>query len=172
MWATGRHARQIHLAEPIRAMVRIRLKRMGRTHRPFYRVNAIEKRNQRDGKIIENLGWYDPCAKDETKQVCLDEDRIRHWLSVGAQPSETVQDLLGKAGIMDAEKIKAGRMARVAGKMKAQEEARIAAEKAAAEEAARKAAEEAEAKKKAEAEAAAKAAAESAEAGEGEAAES
>jgi small subunit ribosomal protein S16 len=145
---------------------------MGRTHRPFYRLNAIEKRNQRDGKIIENLGWYDPCANDETKQVSLDEDRIRHWLSVGAQPSETVMDLLGKAGIMDAEKIKADRMARVAGKMKAQEEARIAAEKAAAEAAAKKAAEEAEAKKKAEAEAAAKAAAESAEAGEGEAAES
>ena len=148
-------------------MVRIRFQRMGRTHRPFYRLNAIEKRNQRDGRIIENLGWYDPCAQDESKQVSLKQDRIRHWLSVGAQPSETVQDLLGKAGIMDAEKIKAERMSRVAGKMKAQEEARKIAE-----EAARKAAEEEAAKKKAaEAEAAAKAAAEAA-AGEGESAES
>lgn len=141
-------------------MVRLRLKRMGRTHRPFYRLNAVDKRTQRDGKIIENLGWYDPVAKDSSKQVELKVDRIKHWLSVGAQPSETVADLLAKHNIIDAEARRAGRMARVKGKI-----AKIEAEKAAAE---AKAKAEAEAKAKAEAEAAAAAAAKEAESAEAE----
>ncbi|MEM9883769.1 MAG: 30S ribosomal protein S16 [Planctomycetota bacterium] len=84
-----------------RIMVRLRLKRFGRTHRPFYRLNAIDKRSPRDGKPIEQLGHYDPCHKDEARQVNLQEDRVRYWLGVGAQPSETVRDLLIKAGILD-----------------------------------------------------------------------
>lgn len=161
-------------------MVRIRMKRMGRTHRPFYRINAVEKRTQRDGKIIENLGWYDPIAKDETKQVELNEERVRHWLGVGAQPSLTVMNILAERGLVDAEKVKAAHQRRIAPKLKAQEEARVKAEaeaKAAAE-AEAKAKAEAEEKAKAEAEAKAKAEAEAAEAqpaeaeGEGEAAES
>lgn len=143
-------------------MVRLRLKRMGRTHRPFYRLNAVDKRTQRDGKIIENLGWFDPVAKDESKQVELKVDRIKHWLSVGAQPSDTVADLLAKHDIIDPEKRKAERRARVKTKIEKME-----AEKAAAD---AKAKEEAEAKAKAEAEAAAAAAAE-AESSEGESAE-
>lgn len=84
-------------------MVRIRLKRMGRRNRPFYRINAIEKRNKRDGVVLENLGWYDPIA-DEGKQVLLKEERIKHWLSNGAQGSDTVNGLLAKAKLIDADK--------------------------------------------------------------------
>lgn len=79
-------------------MVVLRLKRMGRTHRPFYRVNAIDKRSPRDGRVIEELGWYDPIAPED-KQLNLKADRIDYWLSVGAQPSETVKSLLRRVGI-------------------------------------------------------------------------
>jgi small subunit ribosomal protein S16 len=136
------------------------MQRFGRTHKPFYRINAIEKRNPRNGKIIENLGWYDPCQKDEAKQVFLKEDRIKHWLSVGAQPSNTVANLLGEAGLMDKDKLAEAHQKRIRGKVKAMEIAkkaedeRLAAEKAAAEAEAKAKAEE-EAKAKAEAEAAA-----------------
>ncbi|MFG0257485.1 MAG: 30S ribosomal protein S16 [Phycisphaerales bacterium JB043] len=144
-------------------MVRIRMQRFGRTHRPFYRINAIEKRNPRNGKIIENLGWYNPCEKDESKQVFLKEERIRHWLSVGAQPSNTVANLLGEAGLMDKDKLAAAHAKRIAPKVKAMEaakkaeEERLVAEKAAAEAEAKAKAED-EAKAAAEAEAAADAA--------------
>lgn len=146
-------------------MVRIRMKRMGRTHRPFYRINAVEKRTQRDGKIIENLGWYDPVAKDESKQLSLNEERIKHWLSVGAQPSETVMNILAERGLVDADKVKAAHAKRIAGKVKAQEAARIKAEADA------KAKAEADAKAKAEADAKAKAAADAKAAAEAAAAE-
>ncbi len=73
---------------------------MGRTHRAFFRLNAIEGRNPRDGRVIEPLGWYDPNAKDADKQSKLDVERVQYWLSVGAQPSETVRNLLKKQGIL------------------------------------------------------------------------
>jgi small subunit ribosomal protein S16 len=76
------------------------MQRFGRRHRPFYRINAIEKRNRRNGRVIENLGWYDPAAKDEGKQVELKADRIQHWLDHGAQPSDTVEDLLARANLL------------------------------------------------------------------------
>jgi len=79
--------------------VKLRLKRMGRTHRSFFRLNAMDSRAPRDGKVIEQLGWYDPCSKDPDKQVKLDAERIQYWLSVGAQPSETVANLLKRHGI-------------------------------------------------------------------------
>jgi small subunit ribosomal protein S16 len=72
---------------------------MGRRHKPFYRLNAIEKRRPRDGRIIETLGWFDPLVKDHDKAMSLDADRIRYWLSQGAQPSETVRTLLKRADI-------------------------------------------------------------------------
>lgn len=84
-------------------MVRIRLKRMGRRNRPFYRVNAIEKREKRDGKVLESLGWYDPVSRDPNRQYSLNTDRIKHWLAQGAQPSDTVNDLLAKAQVIDAQ---------------------------------------------------------------------
>lgn len=79
--------------------VKLRLKRTGRRHRPFYRLNAIDSRAPRDGKVIEELGYYDPIEKDQAKQVRLKRERIEHWLSRGAQPSDTVRSLLKRSGI-------------------------------------------------------------------------
>ena len=81
-------------------MVKIRMKRMGRRHRPYYRINAIDARAQRDGKVIEELGRYDPIEADETKQVVVNIERVQYWLDRGAQPSETVADILRKQGMM------------------------------------------------------------------------
>jgi len=82
-------------------MVVIRMQRMGRAHRPFYRVGVMDKRSPRNGRVIENLGWYDPVHTmgADKPEVQINEDRVRHWLSVGAQPSDTVRDLLRKLGI-------------------------------------------------------------------------
>jgi len=74
--------------------VRLRLKRFGRRNRPFYRVTAVDGRKARDGRVIEELGFYDPANKDVAQQVRLDSERIRYWLSVGAQPSDTVRGLI------------------------------------------------------------------------------
>ena len=79
--------------------VKIRLKRLGRRHRSFFRVSAMDSRSPRDGRVIEELGWYDPLAKDAAKQVSLKRERIEYWLSVGAQPSDTVRNLLIGQGI-------------------------------------------------------------------------
>ncbi|TVQ60072.1 MAG: 30S ribosomal protein S16 [Phycisphaerales bacterium] len=98
-------------------MVRIRMSRLGRRHRPFYRINAVDQRNKRDGRFIENLGWFDPVATDPEKQLKLYDERIKHWLSVGAQPSETVTDILIKANLMDGAK----RKAQIAARIKARE---------------------------------------------------
>ena len=79
--------------------VRLRLKRFGRRHRSFYRINAVDSRRPRDGRVLEELGWYDPQAATADKQVSLKRQRIEYWLGVGAQPSQTVHDLLVKHGI-------------------------------------------------------------------------
>ncbi len=77
--------------------VRLRLKRMGRRHRPFYRVAAMDSRAKRDGRVIEELGHYDSIAPDQDRQLSLKQDRIDYWLSVGAQPSDTVRRLIERA---------------------------------------------------------------------------
>jgi small subunit ribosomal protein S16 len=79
--------------------VRLRLKRMGRRHRSFFRLNAVDGRSPRDGRVIEQLGWYDPNANEPDKQVFLNRERIEHWLSVGAKPSDTVRQILTRQGI-------------------------------------------------------------------------
>jgi len=79
--------------------VRIRLQRMGRRHQPFYRIGVCDARTPRDGRMIESVGHYDPLAKDEEKQVVLKDERIRYWLSQGAQPSKAVADILKRRGI-------------------------------------------------------------------------
>ncbi len=78
-------------------MVVLRLKRMGRKHRPFYRVNAMDRRSPRDGRVIEKIGWYDPLAPED-RQLNIDVARADYWLSVGAQPSRTVASLLKRVG--------------------------------------------------------------------------
>lgn len=79
-------------------MVVLRLKRYGRSHSPFYRLAAADKRSPSDGRVIEELGWFSPTAP-EGKQWQLKSDRVTYWLSVGAQPSETVHSLLRRASI-------------------------------------------------------------------------
>ncbi|VTS07330.1 30S ribosomal protein S16 [Tuwongella immobilis] len=76
--------------------VRIRMKQMGRKHRHYYRIVAIDHRQPRDGRVIEDLGSYDPAIADTDSRVTLRPERIKHWLSVGAKPSEHVQVFLDK----------------------------------------------------------------------------
>lgn len=80
--------------------VRIRLKRVGRRHCPSYRLAAVDRHRARDSKVIEELGHYNPTVAGDDQQVVLKRERIEYWLSVGAQPSDTVRQLLKKAGIV------------------------------------------------------------------------
>lgn len=77
-------------------MVKIRLKRMGMKKKPFYRVVVADERNARDGRFIEEIGYYNPLTDPAT--VKIDADRAKYWLSVGAQPTDTTRALLKKAG--------------------------------------------------------------------------
>lgn len=65
--------------------------RMGRRHRPFYRINAVSVCTPRDGRILEKLGHYDPIEKDPAKQVVLNLERVRYWIGQGALASDTVE---------------------------------------------------------------------------------
>jgi len=76
--------------------VRIRMKKMGRKHRSYFRIVAIDSRQPRDGRVIEELGSYDPMIKETDNRVQLRPERIKHWLSVGAKPSEKVAILFRK----------------------------------------------------------------------------
>ena len=76
--------------------VRIRMKRLGRKHRPFFRICVMDVRSPRDGKAIEELGFYDPMVSDKSQRVSLKMDRVEHWISVGAQPSDKVAVLIKK----------------------------------------------------------------------------
>jgi small subunit ribosomal protein S16 len=79
--------------------VALRLKRFGRRNRPYYRICVFDQRTRRDGAPIEELGHYDPLDPAPGRKFTLDEERARYWISVGAQPSETVASLLGERGI-------------------------------------------------------------------------
>lgn len=81
-------------------MVRIRLKRTGRTNKPSYRLAAVDVRSSRDGKMIEELGYYDPAHRNPELRCNLNAERIAYWLGVGAQPSITAAQLIQKAGIV------------------------------------------------------------------------
>lgn len=80
-------------------MVRIRMKSFGRRHRPFFRICAMDARTPRDGRAIEELGHYDPMVRNTEARAVLNVDRLRYWLSVGAQPSEKVQAILNRHGV-------------------------------------------------------------------------
>ena len=82
-------------------MVRIRMQRHGRRNRPFYRISVIDQRTRRDGVVIEPLGFYDPVLKDASKQLQINDERVKFWLSKGAQPSDTVRDMLAKRGMIE-----------------------------------------------------------------------
>ena len=72
------------------------MKMMGRKHRPYFRIVAIDHRQPRDGRVIEELGSYDPMVKNTDDRVRLKPDRVKYWMSVGALPSEKVAVLLRK----------------------------------------------------------------------------
>ena len=110
---------------------------MGRRHRQFFRINAIESRTPRDGRVLEKLGHYDPIAKDPTKQIVLNHERTKYWLEKGAIPSDTVAQILLREGIKskhaeqkNARRARAKAIARAKGKPFDNTE-RIAAKKAA-----------------------------------------
>lgn len=116
--------------------VKIRMSRIGRRHRPFFRINAIDGRAPRDGRILEKLGHYDPIAKDEDKQIVLKLDRIKYWIEQGAIPSDSVSEILLKVGISNKHieerknrREKAKLIAKSKGKL-FDKAARVAAEKA------------------------------------------
>lgn len=79
-------------------VVKLRLKRFGRLNHPTYRVSVIDGHKRRDGRVIETLGYYLPKVKKTDEQVKLDTERAEYWLSVGAQPSETVASLIVRCG--------------------------------------------------------------------------
>lgn len=78
--------------------VKIRMKRMGSKRRPFYRLVVADSRSSRDGRIIEQIGTYNPVSKD--KDLNIDEELALKWLGNGAQPSDTVRNLFSQEGIM------------------------------------------------------------------------
>ena len=78
--------------------VKIRLTRMGSKKKPFYRINIADSRSPRDGRFIETVGTYNPLVAEN--QVTLKEERVLEWLNNGAQPSDTVRNILSKEGVM------------------------------------------------------------------------
>ncbi len=79
-------------------MVKIRMKRMGMKKEPFYRIVVIDSRNARDGRAIEELGYYNPIT--DPSELKVNAERAKYWLGVGAQPSDTVRGLLKKSGVI------------------------------------------------------------------------
>jgi small subunit ribosomal protein S16 len=150
--------------------VRIRLRRMGRKKQPHYRVVVADSAKPRDGRFVENLGYYRPLV--QPARLVLDLERVDYWIGQGAQPSETVRSLVVKArkggddtvalGEVDSAELKASRAEELAARRKAEDDKRKAeaeAVKAEAADAEARATAEAEAKAKASAEAEAGAAA-------------
>jgi len=122
--------------------VKLRMARMGRRHRPFFRINAVESKTPRDGRVLEKVGHYDPLEKDATKQIILKRDRVEFWLSQGAVPSDTVSEILLRQGIKHkyaeekaVRQAQARKLAHAKGKLFTATERILAEKKKAAEEA-------------------------------------
>ena len=79
--------------------VKIRMTRMGRRHRPFFRINAVEAKTPRDGRILEKLGHYDPLEKNDDKQIVINKERIEFWIAQGAFASDTCAQIFKKFDI-------------------------------------------------------------------------
>jgi small subunit ribosomal protein S16 len=118
--------------------LRIRLARGGAKKRPFYRIVVADSRSPRDGRFIEKIGTYNPMvAKDHPERIKLDEDRAKHWISVGATPSDRVARFLGQANVIAMPAIpqqtkKSQPRAKTLERMKEAEKAKAAAAEAAA----------------------------------------
>jgi small subunit ribosomal protein S16 len=78
--------------------VRIRMKKLGRSHQPFFRICAVDKRAPRDGRVLEELGTYDPRVPETDARAIINSERVDYWIGVGAQPSENVAILIKKYG--------------------------------------------------------------------------
>jgi small subunit ribosomal protein S16 len=119
--------------------LKIRLARGGGTHRPFYRIVVAENTSPRDGRFVERVGSYNPfLPHDHASRVVLNKERIQHWISVGAKPTERVARFLGQANLMPAFQIrttpqKSALKKKAQERLKAQQEAIDAQQKAAAE---------------------------------------
>ncbi len=123
--------------------VRIRLSRGGSKKRPFYRVVAADQRAPRDGRFIERLGSYNPMLpQDHAERFIINEERVKYWLSQGAEPTERLQKMLSNLGLVKAPALR-NQPKKSAPKAKAQERLKEQAEKAAAAAEAAKAAAEA-----------------------------
>lgn len=126
--------------------LKIRMSRGGAKKRPYYRIVVADSRMPRDGRFIERVGSYDPLLpKDHAERVVLNEDRIKHWLGVGARPSDRVNRFLDAAGIMKRKPRNNPQKALPGQKRLDREEAKREAEQKAKEEAEAAAAAEAEA---------------------------
>ncbi len=79
-------------------MVKIRLKRMGMKKQPFYRIVVTDSRNARDGRFIEEIGFYNPLS--DPAEIRIDQERAKYWLGNGAQPTDTTRGLLKKGGVL------------------------------------------------------------------------
>ena len=121
--------------------VSIRLSRGGSKKRPYYRIVVADARSPRDGNFIEKIGTYNPLlAKDDAKRVTLDTDRAKHWLGVGAQPTDRVARFLDAAGLL-TRKVRSNPKKAEPGQKARERAEEKAAKLAEAEEAARAAAE-------------------------------
>lgn len=113
--------------------LRIRLSRGGAKKRPFYRIVVADSRSPRDGRFIEKIGTYNPMlARDHAERLVVKEDRVKHWISVGAKPSDRVARFLGDAGLVEKPAIPANQTKQDKPKAKAQERLQEQADKAAA----------------------------------------
>ena len=117
-------------------MVKIRLRRMGAKKRPFYRIVVTDSRNARDGRFIENIGYYDPTVEPPVLKVDL--EKAQEWIGKGAQPSDTARGLLKKLGMLGGQS--EASIARAAAKIEAKKRGKVKAEAPAIVEAAKKAA--------------------------------
>jgi small subunit ribosomal protein S16 len=98
-WFAGRESQRSWMSVTARfgVAVKIRLKRFGRKNRAFWRINAIDSRSPRDGKVLEELGFYDPLSQDPATAVVVNKARVAHWMERGALPSPSVAGLLKRA---------------------------------------------------------------------------
>lgn len=80
--------------------VKLRLTRMGSKRNPYYRIVVADSRSPRDGRIIEQIGSYNPVSKED-ENITLDEDKAMQWLKDGAKPSDTVRNILSRKGVME-----------------------------------------------------------------------
>ena len=123
--------------------LKMRLARAGSKKRPYYHIVVADARSPRDGRFVENIGSWNPMLPKDAERVTLKEDRVKHWLGEGAQPTDRVLRFLDKAGIVNRparENLKKGlpgkkAQEREAERKQREEDARAAAEKAAAEQA-------------------------------------